>query len=196
MSGEVTILDGTPVRLHVTAASKSANAVCGRRGATIVGGRSPAAGGRWPRRWPLRHRRPVLRLPAAGRSVAPQLLGDGPGIPSERAGDLADTPTASAASSVDSPAAISRQNSRCTARDGAAPVSRPASSDRGVDRRPADALLYARDSGARLRGTLSGFFVAAAIVWLLALAAVGRFGSADIGRSDALAAGRAGRLPG
>jgi hypothetical protein len=51
------------------------------------------------------------------------------------------------------------------------------------------ALLYARQEGARLRSTLAGFFVAAALVALAALALVGRFGTADLGNSAALLPG-------
>lgn len=42
---------------------------------------------------------------------------------------------------------------------------------------PPMALLYARSGGARLRSTLSAFFVAASLVSIAALAAVGRFGA-------------------
>jgi uncharacterized membrane protein YfcA len=45
---------------------------------------------------------------------------------------------------------------------------------------PPMALLYQRQSGARIRGTLSGHFVIGALISLLALAAVGRYGQAEI----------------
>jgi hypothetical protein len=42
------------------------------------------------------------------------------------------------------------------------------------------ALLYQRESGPRLRGTLSGFFVIGALLSLAALAVIGRYGTAEI----------------
>lgn len=54
---------------------------------------------------------------------------------------------------------------------------------------PPMALVYTRQSGARLRSTLAGFFIAAAVVSLVALTLVGRFGGADLGRSVALLPG-------
>ena len=42
------------------------------------------------------------------------------------------------------------------------------------------ALLYQRASGPRIRGTLSGHFVIGALVSLTTLAAVGRYGRAEI----------------
>jgi len=45
---------------------------------------------------------------------------------------------------------------------------------------PPMALLYQRESGARIRGTLSGHFVIGALVSLAALAAIGRYGWAEI----------------
>jgi uncharacterized membrane protein YfcA len=45
---------------------------------------------------------------------------------------------------------------------------------------PPMALLYQRASGPRIRGTLSGHFVIGALVSLAALAAVGRYGRAEI----------------
>jgi uncharacterized membrane protein YfcA len=45
---------------------------------------------------------------------------------------------------------------------------------------PPMALLYQRESGPRIRGTLSGHFVIGALVSLVALAAVGRYGRAEI----------------
>jgi len=45
---------------------------------------------------------------------------------------------------------------------------------------PPMALLYQRQSGARIRGTLSGHFVIGALISLLALAAVGRYGRTEI----------------
>ena len=45
---------------------------------------------------------------------------------------------------------------------------------------PPMALLYQRASGPRIRGTLSGHFVIGALVSLTALAAVGKFGRAEI----------------
>jgi uncharacterized membrane protein YfcA len=45
---------------------------------------------------------------------------------------------------------------------------------------PPMALLYQRESGPRIRGTLSGHFVIGALVSLIALAAVGRYGRAEI----------------
>jgi uncharacterized membrane protein YfcA len=51
---------------------------------------------------------------------------------------------------------------------------------------PPMALLYQRESGPRIRGTLSGHFVIGAIVSLVALAAVGRYGRAEIALSVCL----------
>ena len=48
------------------------------------------------------------------------------------------------------------------------------------------ALLYQRESGPRIRGTLSGHFVIGALVSLVALAAVGRYGRVEITLSIAL----------
>ncbi len=48
------------------------------------------------------------------------------------------------------------------------------------------ALLYQRESAARIRGTLSGHFVIGALVSLAALAAVGRYGRVEITLSIAL----------
>ncbi len=48
------------------------------------------------------------------------------------------------------------------------------------------ALLYQRASAARIRGTLSGHFVIGALVSLVALAAVGRYGRVEINLSIAL----------
>jgi uncharacterized membrane protein YfcA len=45
---------------------------------------------------------------------------------------------------------------------------------------PPMALLYQRASGPRIRGTLSGHFVIGAVVSLVALAAVGRYGRAEL----------------
>jgi uncharacterized membrane protein YfcA len=45
---------------------------------------------------------------------------------------------------------------------------------------PPMALLYQRESGARIRGTLSGHFVIGALVSLTALAAIGRYGRTEI----------------
>lgn len=45
---------------------------------------------------------------------------------------------------------------------------------------PPMALVYARSEGARVRSTLSAFFVAASLVSIVALAAVGRFGAKDL----------------
>jgi len=42
------------------------------------------------------------------------------------------------------------------------------------------ALLYQRASGPRIRGTLSGHFAIGAVVSLVALAAVGRYGRAEL----------------
>jgi uncharacterized membrane protein YfcA len=54
---------------------------------------------------------------------------------------------------------------------------------------PPMALLYARDHGARLRSTLSGFFAAAAVVAIVALALDGRFTTADAGLAAPLVPG-------
>jgi uncharacterized protein len=54
---------------------------------------------------------------------------------------------------------------------------------------PPMALLYGRSDGARLRSTLSVVFVAASLVALGALAAVGRFGGAELGTSLVLLPG-------
>jgi uncharacterized protein len=54
---------------------------------------------------------------------------------------------------------------------------------------PPMALLYARADGARLRSTLSVFFIAASAVSLAALATVGRFGAHDLRVSAALVPG-------
>ncbi len=51
---------------------------------------------------------------------------------------------------------------------------------------PPMALLYQRASAARIRGTLSGHFVIGALVSLVALAAVGRYGRVEITLSIAL----------
>jgi uncharacterized membrane protein YfcA len=45
---------------------------------------------------------------------------------------------------------------------------------------PPMALLYQRERGPRIRGTLSGHFVIGAIISLVALAAVGKYGRAEI----------------
>jgi len=45
---------------------------------------------------------------------------------------------------------------------------------------PPMALLYQRQSGPRIRGTLSGHFVIGALISLVALAAVGRYGQEEI----------------
>ena len=45
---------------------------------------------------------------------------------------------------------------------------------------PPMALLYQRETAARLRGTLSAYFVVGALVSLVALAAVGRYGKEEI----------------
>jgi len=45
---------------------------------------------------------------------------------------------------------------------------------------PAIALLYQRETGARLRGTLSAYFVVGIVLSLIALHFVGRFGPAEI----------------
>jgi len=45
---------------------------------------------------------------------------------------------------------------------------------------PPMALLYQRQSGPRIRGTLSGHFVIGALISLVALAAVGRYGREEI----------------
>src|SRR5579875_3893952 len=82
---------------------------------------------------PLRHQGTVFLLPAPGRRVAAQLTRHGPRVTPEPAADLPhpgalgaqqraptgpDTPTPSEAPAVVIPPAISRQNSRCTAREG------------------------------------------------------------------------------
>ena len=54
---------------------------------------------------------------------------------------------------------------------------------------PPMALLYGRSDGARLRSTLSVVFVAASLVALGALAAVGRFGGSELGASLVLLPG-------
>src|SRR3954454_9017966 len=54
---------------------------------------------------------------------------------------------------------------------------------------PPMALLYARSEGAKLRSTLSGFFIVAALVSLIALAAAGRFGAHDLRISAAFLPG-------
>lgn len=54
---------------------------------------------------------------------------------------------------------------------------------------PPAALLYGRSDGARLRSTLSVVFVAASLVVLGALAAVGRFGGAELRTSLVLLPG-------
>jgi uncharacterized protein len=54
---------------------------------------------------------------------------------------------------------------------------------------PPLALLYADTPGPKLRSTLSGFFVAAALVSVVALALAGRFGAGDLRTSAALLPG-------
>lgn len=54
---------------------------------------------------------------------------------------------------------------------------------------PPMALLYANSAGAKLRSTLSMFFVAAGVLSLVALAAVGRFGAAELQVSAAFLPG-------
>jgi uncharacterized membrane protein YfcA len=54
---------------------------------------------------------------------------------------------------------------------------------------PPMALLYQRERGPRIRGTLSGHFVIGALVSLVALAAVGRYGKTEIVLSVALLPG-------
>ena len=54
---------------------------------------------------------------------------------------------------------------------------------------PPMALLYARAEGAKLRSTLSGFFVVAALVALIALAVAGRFDAHDLRISAAFLPG-------
>lgn len=51
------------------------------------------------------------------------------------------------------------------------------------------ALRYARSDGARLRSTLSVFFIAASLVSIGALATVGRFGAHDLWVSAAFLPG-------
>jgi uncharacterized membrane protein YfcA len=54
---------------------------------------------------------------------------------------------------------------------------------------PPMALLYQHASGPRIRGTLSGYFVAGALMSLVALALVGRFGAEEIRAGLALLPG-------
>ncbi len=54
---------------------------------------------------------------------------------------------------------------------------------------PPMALVYQDTSGTRLRGTLSGFFVASTIVLLVALGVIGRFGSEELRSALALLPG-------
>lgn len=54
---------------------------------------------------------------------------------------------------------------------------------------PPVALVYAGQSGPRLRSTLSGFFVLADTISLVALAVAGRFRTSDLGPSGVLLAG-------
>ncbi len=54
---------------------------------------------------------------------------------------------------------------------------------------PPLALVYQHATGPELRGTLSGYFVLAAAISILSLAAVGRFGAADVRAGLALLPG-------
>jgi uncharacterized membrane protein YfcA len=54
---------------------------------------------------------------------------------------------------------------------------------------PPMALLYQDSTGTRLRGTLSGYFVASTIVFLIGLGAIGRFGRAELQLALALMPG-------
>lgn len=51
---------------------------------------------------------------------------------------------------------------------------------------PPMALLYQHDAGSKIRGTLSGYFVAGAAMSLIALAIVGRFGWTEIALAGSL----------
>lgn len=57
---------------------------------------------------------------------------------------------------------------------------------------PPMAMLYAGESGSRLRGTLSGFFVIGAVLSLAALAAFGELSAGDVGRTASLVPGAVG----
>lgn len=54
---------------------------------------------------------------------------------------------------------------------------------------PPMALVYQHESGSRLRGTLSGYFTAGAVISLVMLACVGRLGVAELVSSAALVPG-------